>query len=152
MKCLHATEEDRIEIDLATQRLTYRSKKYRISSSRYGTGTQEGSNRTPLGLFQVADKIGAGDALYTQYKGRKPLAPWNMDRVSKEDIILSRILRLSGLERKNVNTYSRYIYIHGTNDEEGIGDPRSIGCIRMHNREIMELFCEVPLGTVVKIY
>jgi lipoprotein-anchoring transpeptidase ErfK/SrfK len=45
----------------------------------------------------------------------------------------------------------RYIYIHGSPDSAVMGRPGSIGCIRMHNRDIVELFDLIEPGTPVDI-
>ncbi len=71
--------------------------------------------------------------------------------ICDDDLILTRILRLDGLEEENSNSYERYIYIHGTNHEQAIGTPASHGCIRMKNKDIAELFELVPLETSLRI-
>ncbi|MAT48196.1 MAG: L,D-transpeptidase, partial [Verrucomicrobiaceae bacterium] len=77
---------------------------------------------------------------------------WNPDRDFEDtDMILSRILRLNGLEKENANAFQRYIYIHGTNHEDKIGSTTSNGCVRMTNKDIGELYDLVPLGTPVLI-
>ena len=68
-----------------------------------------------------------------------------------EDMVLSRILWLEGLDEQNANTKERYIYIHGTNDEESIGEPVSIGCVRMKNADVVALYNQVGVGTEVEI-
>ena len=70
---------------------------------------------------------------------------------TQSDLVLTRILWLQGLEAENANTFQRYIYIHGTNDEASLGRPASHGCVRMRNREIIELFDLVAEGTPVWI-
>ena len=70
---------------------------------------------------------------------------------TQSDLVLTRILWLQGLEDQNANTFQRYIYIHGTNDEASLGRPASHGCVRMRNREIIELFDLVAEGTPVWI-
>ena len=70
---------------------------------------------------------------------------------TKSDLVLSRILWLHGMEPRNENTFQRYIYIHGTNDENSLGRPASHGCVRMRNREVIDLFDLVPVGTPVWI-
>jgi L,D-transpeptidase YbiS len=69
----------------------------------------------------------------------------------EEDLIMTRILWLDGLEPRNANTHDRYIYIHGTNHEEKIGVADSHGCIRMKNADLVELFERVTEGTPVEI-
>ena len=70
---------------------------------------------------------------------------------TKTDFVLTRILWLQGLEPRNSNTYERYIYIHGTNDEQSIGRPASHGCVRLRNQDVIELYDLVPEGTPVWI-
>ena len=86
----------------------------------------------------------------TVYKGRRPIAA-SVDRSSEEDLITSRILWLDGLEENNANTKERYIYIHGTNQEQSIGQPMSNGCIRMRNADVIRLFDLVEVGVLVEI-
>ena len=127
-------------------------KSYPVSTSKFGLGTEAGSFKTPLGAFQICEKYGAGESLHAIFKGRKPVAEWSPDRpTGEEDLILARILRLHGLEKENSNSYDRYIYIHGTNQEDQIGTPASHGCIRMKKRDVTELYDLVPLGTAVQI-
>ena len=83
----------------------------------------------------------------TIFRGRKPVGEWALGDESDEDLILSRILCLVGLDEDNANTQSRYIYIHGTNQEDLLGQPVSHGCVRMRNDEVMEFFDLAPEGT-----
>jgi len=106
-----------------------------------------------LGRFAVGKKIGEGAPLGAVFVGRVPTgelaaleSPGNA-----EDLITTRILWLEGLEPENANTRERYIYIHGTNHEEQIGEPRSHGCVRMRNADVVRLFDRVELGTQVTI-
>ena len=135
-------------------------KTYAVSTSKHGAGELSGSFKTPRGRHVVRAKIGAGAPLNAVFRGRRPtgeiysaaLARANPDR----DWILTRILWLSGTEiGRNrlgpVDTMRRYIYIHGAPDTEPLGVPGSIGCIRMANRDVVELFDLVPAGTVVDI-
>ncbi|MBA3273016.1 MAG: L,D-transpeptidase, partial [Chthoniobacterales bacterium] len=110
----------------------------------------EGSFKTPKGRFRIADKIGAGQPVNIAYKSRVPVEP-TAEMLQGDDLVMSRILWLDGLEDGNANTFDRYIYIHGTNHEERIGEPASHGCIRMKNAEIAELFDRVEVGTRVEI-
>jgi L,D-transpeptidase YbiS len=123
---------------------------YPVSTSRFGLGTEPGSFRTPLGRFQVSEKFGDGAPLGAVFKSRVPtgeIAPQGGD----EDLVLTRILWLDGLDPDNANTKARYIYIHGTNHEAKLGTPSSHGCVRMANADIAELFPLVPEGTPVEI-
>jgi L,D-transpeptidase YbiS len=125
-------------------------RRYPVSTSRFGLGTQKGSYKTPLGKFRISDKIGEGMPGRTIFVGRKPLAADHpLPRTT--DLVLSRILWLDGLEPRNANTHDRFIYIHGTRHEDKIGLPDSHGCIRMRNADVIELFDLVEVGTPVKI-
>lgn len=133
---------------------------YPVSTSRNGPGNENGSEKTPLGLHRIKDKIGGAMPVNTVYIGRVPqgtLEECIENNVElPEDVITSRILWLEGMEPgKNkggyVDSYSRYIYIHGTNDEAHIGTPSSIGCIRMLNADIVELYRLVAVGSEVNI-
>ena len=154
-----------LRVALAAQTLTLERaarglKTYAVSTSKHGAGEMRGSFKTPRGRHIVRAKIGAGAPLNAVFRGRRPtgeiyspeLARANPDR----DWILTRILWLSGTEiGRNrlglVDTMRRYIYIHGTPDSEPLGVPGSIGCIRMANRDIVELFDLVTAGTIVDI-
>ncbi len=146
----------RLDVSISTQRLRLWDgfrlvKEWAVSTSKFGIGFTEGSNKTPLGAFLVSEKHGAGAALQTIFKARKPVGSWPENGAPGEDLVLTRILRLSGAEDRNANTFDRYIYIHGTNDENRIGQRSSHGCVRMRNPEIVELFDLVPEGTPVWI-
>jgi len=121
----------------------------RISTAANGLGNAGGSNATPTGWHRVANRIGAdapaGQVFQSRRRTRRVLAPemWRMPE--GEDLILSRILRLAGLEPginqgPGIDSFARYIYIHGTNHEQRLGKPASHGCVRMANRDIIELF------------
>ena len=86
----------------------------------------------------------------TVFKGRRPVKV-KKSELTGPDLIISRILWLSGQDAANANTYGRFIYIHGTNHEEDIGKPASLGCIRMRNSDVAELFDQVDLDTRVVI-
>ena len=133
---------------------------YPVSTALNGSGERENSGCTPRGKHYIRAMIGAGQPACTVFRGRRPtgeiftpeLAAQHPDR----DWILSRILWLCGLESgKNrgpgVDTFRRFIYIHGTPDTEPMGTPRSHGCIRMRNRDVMDLFDRVCPGTIVCI-
>ncbi len=123
---------------------------YPISSSRFGLGSKEGSMKTPLGEFRVAEKIGHEAAPGTIFKARVALGP-DDPLPDTEDLITSRILWLEGLDEDNANTRDRFIYIHGTKHEDKIGQPDSHGCIRMRNDDVIELFDLVDETTPVVI-
>jgi len=159
------TEPVKLRVSLAAQTLaltrgTTLVKTYPVSTSKHGAGEVHGSFKTPRGRHVVRAKIGAGAPVGAVFRGRRPtgeiysteLARANPDR----DWILTRILWLSGTEiGRNrlgpVDTMRRYIYIHGTPDTEPLGVPGSIGCVRMANADIVELFDAVPVGTIVDI-
>ena len=131
-----------------------------ISSSKYGIGNQSGSNKTPLGLHLISRKIGSKVPFGGILEGRKftgEIAEIYTDETdSPKDIITSRILWLKGLELginkgDKIDSYSRYIYIHGTHEEGLIGQKASHGCIRMFNHDVIELYDLVSEDTLVNI-
>ncbi len=126
---------------------------YPVSTSRFGTGGGHGSNRTPLGMHRVEEKIGAGCAPGTVFVGRQPVSepPFDVD-----DLITTRILWLGGLEPgrnrgPGCDSRDRYIYIHGTPHTDLLGTPASIGCIRMRDQDVQQLFERVVVNTPVLI-
>jgi lipoprotein-anchoring transpeptidase ErfK/SrfK len=144
-----------LHISVRDQRLTLKSgtrsmRSYPVSTSRFGLGSEEGSMKTPLGRFRVAEKIGANAPCETIFKNRQPVQ--QMEKYSPDDdLVMSRILWLDGIEEHNANTRDRYIYIHGTNQEDKIGEPASHGCIRMKNADLIELFDLVDVETPVVV-
>lgn len=143
-------------VSIASQEaLVYRAgrlrAKYAVSTSRFGTGTEEGSFRTPTGRFRIAEKIGAGAPPWAVFRARIPTGEIARPDSAGEDLVLTRILWLEGLDPENANTKERFIYFHGTNHEELIGRPASHGCVRLRNDEMIELFHLVPEGTEVEI-
>ncbi|MEY2561914.1 MAG: hypothetical protein QOH88_107 [Verrucomicrobiota bacterium] len=144
-----------IHVSVRRQQLTLKSGRknlgsYPISSSRFGLGSEEGSMKTPTGRFRVAEMIGDGMPVGTVFKSRRPIKA-TKKLLREEDLVMTRILWLDGLEPGNANTHDRYIYIHGTNHEESIGEPASHGCIRMRNADLVELFERVTTDTPVVI-
>ena len=134
--------------------------RYSVSTALNGVGQVEGSGQTPLGRFIVRAKIGAGLSEGAVLVGRRPTGEIYSAKLGAEfperDWILSRILWLSGTEPGinrlgRVDTMRRYIYIHGTPDSEGVGVPKSHGCIRMRNQDIIPLFELVSAYTPVVI-
>lgn len=121
-----------------------------VSTSRFGLGTEEGSFRTPLGQFRIAEKIGAGAPLWSIFRSRQPTGEVAQPG-GDEDLVLTRIFWLEGSDPENANTRERYIYFHGTNQEHLIGQPASHGCIRLRNGDMAELFDLVPEGLPVRI-
>ena len=131
-----------------------------ISSSAYGTGNKEGSNKTPLGLHKVKEKYGDNTPINGRMKGRVyygEIAKIYKDSTkSKTDDVTTRILWLEGLEQgknkgEKIDSFKRYIYIHGTSEEGRLGTPASHGCIRMKNKEVLELYEKIKIGTLVLI-
>jgi hypothetical protein len=133
---------------------------YHISTAANGAGCEKNSGCTPLGAHIIRAKIGADAPLNTVFVGRRPTGevctPELMAAFPNRDWILTRILWLSGTEvGKNrlghVDSMQRYIYIHGTPDNQPMGEPHSHGCVRMRNVDVVELFDFVRVGTKVVI-
>lgn len=155
----------KIDIDISQQRLYLKQnenliKSYPISSSKFGEGSTENSNMTPLGLHVIKEKIGTNVPINTLFISRintkRTVNIENSRNKTKDDHITSRILWLDGLEEgknkgKGVDSYSRYIYIHGTHEEGLIGEKASHGCIRMLNNDVIDLYNYVNIGTEVYI-
>ena len=140
---------------------TSHCKSYLISSASNGIGSQNGSGKTPLGAHYIREKFGESAPLGSVFKGRQNTGKiakilTKADELSDADNITSRILWLSGLEESfnkgdEVDSYSRYIYIHGTDEEGRLGTPASHGCIRMSNQSVIELFDQVQANSLVYI-
>ena len=133
---------------------------YDISTSKYGIGNQMGSNKTPTGLHKINSKYGNKTPINGRMIGRvfygQIAKIFSDTTTSKTDDITSRILWLEGLENginkgDKIDSYKRYIYIHGTSEEGRIGMPSSHGCVRMKNKDVIDLFNEVAIGTFVLI-
>lgn len=127
-----------------------------ISTARNGLGSAKDSYRTPTGLHRVVEKIGDGVPLRGIFQERRYTGDVAGPGSDDGDVITSRILRLGGLEPGvnqggTVDSQERAIYIHGTADEASLGRPSSHGCIRMYNADVVRLFDQVPLGTLVVI-
>ena len=152
-----------IRIDSRKQQLNWidldeaENKSYSISTAANGLGNRVDSNKTPIGIHRIKQKIGGGEPQGMVFKARVSTGQIsNKTDNREEDEITSRILWLDGLEqgfnKGNVHdTYERYIYIHGTSDEKRIGQPVSHGCIRMKNQDVIELFDEVLVNDIVII-
>ncbi len=125
-------------------------RRYVISTSRFGLGSQPGSNQTPVGRFRIADMLGDGAPEGEIFVSREPTGRFGSE-TDDHDHVQTRILWLEGLDPGNANTHERYIYIHGTNAESKLGTPASMGCVRMANADIIDLFAKVPLGSPVQI-
>jgi len=151
-----------IIVSIAQQTLIHRRSSgvsvcYAISTAAKGSGNLSGSLQTPLGKHRIAQKIGAGEAINTAFVGRQPVGIYDAETDNPDkDWILSRILWLSGCRtginrRGRVDSFARYIYIHGTHREDLIGQPASHGCIRMRNKDVMQLFEHAAVGETVYI-
>ena len=126
-------------------------RRYNVSTATKGMGFLINSYRTPTGRFRISEKIGDAEPGGTIFKARVPVGKWQPGDAREEDLILSRILRLDGMDRENANTLERNIYIHGTNHEELLGQPASHGCIRLGNEAMIELFNLVAEGTELEV-
>lgn len=155
----------RILVDIPTQTLSLLEgdrliAAYSVSTGLKGMGEQIGSNCTPRGLHRLRIRIGDGCPIGTVFRGRRPTGeiycPELAAAYPQRDWILTRILWLTGCESGRnrggaVDTLRRFIYVHGCPDSEPMGVPRSQGCIRMRNRDLVELFDGVSVGTPVEI-
>lgn len=127
-----------------------------VSTGRNGIGGREGSGQTPPGIHRIVQKIGDGAPPGRIFRDRNDTGvDWLPGRTG-DNLILTRILRLEGLEEginrgPGIDSFERYIYIHGTNQERLLGTPMSHGCICMNNGDIVSLFDSVKEGTVVII-
>ena len=159
------SQNNEIIVDISEQRLyLYNNdnlvQSFPVSTSKYGEGQIENSFKTPLGLHEIKEKIGDKAPINTIFTARV-----NTNKVAEiqinpndteDDFVTSRILWLDGLENGinrgvGVDSYGRYIYIHGTHEEGLIGQKASHGCIRMFNNDVIELFDMVSEGTKVQI-
>ncbi|GAA5131287.1 hypothetical protein GCM10023212_42380 [Luteolibacter yonseiensis] len=151
------TPSRRLEVSIDDQTLSViegdeRIRQFSVSTATKGVGFVEGSYRTPSGRFVISEKIGDGEPLGTIFKQRVPVGLWREGDVCAGDLVLTRILRMEGLDPENANSLERNIYIHGTNGEDRIGHPASQGCVRLANTDVIELFDLVDVGTEVLIH
>ena len=154
-----------IHVSLSDQQLELRDGNrtvaaYPVSTARNGPGEQRDSGCTPRGWHRIRMKIGAGQPINAVFVGRRPTGEIHSPELAalqpERDWILTRILWLTGLERGrnrggDRDTLRRFIYIHGCPDTAPMGEPRSHGCIRMRNRDLLELFEQVSAGDRVLI-
>jgi lipoprotein-anchoring transpeptidase ErfK/SrfK len=154
-----------LKVETAAQRLTLyvgdsAERIYAISTSRFGTGERRGSFMTPRGRHVIRAKIGSGQPLGAVLVARRPTGEIYSESLARafpaRDWVLTRILWLSGTEigrnrLGDVDTMRRYVYIHGAPDSVPMGIPGSMGCIRMRNIDVIELFDAVSPGTAVVI-
>ncbi|WP_111495819.1 L,D-transpeptidase [Marinobacter bohaiensis] len=133
---------------------------YAVSTAANGPGEADGSGCTPRGDHYVRACIGAEQPLGAVFRGRRATGEVYSSELAtahpERDWILTRILWLCGRETGRnrggqVDSMRRYIYIHGTPDSEPMGEPRSHGCVRMRNADVLELFDCVRPGTPVLI-
>jgi lipoprotein-anchoring transpeptidase ErfK/SrfK len=123
----------------------------KISTAKNGPGCGEGSLCTPTGKHRVAKKIGGGLEKGAILKSRQPTGEVWRGEARDEDLILTRILWLDGAEEHNRNSFGRYIYLHGTNQEDALGTPASHGCVRFSNNDIVEIYELLAEGAEVEI-
>jgi L,D-transpeptidase YbiS len=154
-----------VRIDIGMQNLEVLQQgrlleRYPVSTAANGSGEQDGSGCTPRGRHRIRIKIGGDAPVNTVFVGRRPsgeiYSPHLAAQYPERDWILTRILWLTGTEPGRnrggeVDTLRRYIYIHGCPDTEPMGVPRSHGCIRMRNTDLIKLFGLVHMGTLVDI-
>jgi lipoprotein-anchoring transpeptidase ErfK/SrfK len=129
------------------------SRSFPISTAKKGTGSEPDSNKTPLGWHRICQKIGDKSEAGTHFVGRQPTGRiWkSTDPVEEKNLVLTRILWLDGDEDHNRTSKDRYIYIHGTNREDLIGQPASAGCICLRNTDVIELYDHTPINTRIEI-
>jgi lipoprotein-anchoring transpeptidase ErfK/SrfK len=158
-----ADERPIVYVDVAGQRLHWidsddeNCRAYPVSTAEKGIGNRVDSNQTPCGIHRIRQKIGGGEPRGMVFEARQPTGriARNLDNRERDEIT-SRILWLDGLQEGqnrggDCDTFSRYIYIHGTTDERRIGQPVSAGCIRMRNDDVIELFDEALVNDLVLI-
>lgn len=154
--CQCSSTSDEVYVSVKEQRMGVYSegrlvKQYVISTSKFGVGDEPGTYRTPLGKHEIVAKIGHGLPTGAVLKSRS----WNGEVLKPNapgrDPIVSRILWLRGMESRNRNAYKRFIYIHGTTEENRLGTPASYGCIRMGMKDVVELFNDLPIGSKVVV-
>tara|TARA_Y200000002_G_scaffold137492_1_gene113325 strand:- start:305 stop:844 length:540 start_codon:yes stop_codon:yes gene_type:complete len=162
---LNSYSETLIRVDISEQRLYLIKNQqilvsYPISSSSYGEGQTENSYKTPLGMHKIKEMIGSNapkDTIFISRINTKRTAKIiKLPNDTKDDFVTSRIMWLEGQEDgfnkgKGIDSYDRYIYIHGTQEEGLIGSKASHGCIRMFNNDVIELYKMVKEGTKVLI-
>ncbi len=125
--------------------------KYPVSTSKFGVGDRPRSFATPLGMLQVAAKVGGNAPIGAVFRRQRQTGEILRPNAPGRDPIVTRILHLRGLEAQNARAYGRGIYIHGTAEENRIGRPASYGCIRMKSCDVVRLFDSVPVGARVEI-
>ena len=158
--------EKTIDIDVNKQQLNLLQgdnvvASYAISTAKNGVGQKTGSECTPIGWHTIRAKIGLNANQNTVFIGRRESGETFSEELKQQhperDWILTRILWLNGLEAGknrggNVDTMRRYIYIHGCPDSDSFSIPSSHGCVKMRNKDIIELFKNIDAGTRVLIH
>jgi hypothetical protein len=147
---------DRVVVSVRDQKLMVvqngaRVAIYPVSTSKYGLGDFWGRMTTPLGLLQVAQKIGDNAPAGAVFHNRRFTGEVLQPNAPGRDPVITRIIWLRGLEPQNAHAFSRCIYIHGTPEERYIGKPASYGCIRMKSSDVAALYNQIPVGAIVQI-
>ncbi len=131
--------------------------RFPCSTAAKGVGNRRNSFKTPLGWHAIKERYGKGLPLGAIFKERKYTKNiWQPDRTTEDDLILTRIMWLRGLEPglnsgRGIDSHARYIYIHGTPEEDRLGTPASMGCIRLSNQAVAEVYDQTVPGTRVLI-
>lgn len=154
--CGAASGRSLVVVSIPQQKLvlykdSQRVAQYSVSTSKFGEGDRRGSYCTPLGQMEVATKIGANAPAGAVFHGRRMTGEIVKPNSRGRDPIVSRILWLRGLERRNQGAYERGIYIHGTAAEADVGRKASFGCVRMRSRDVIDLFENVEVGARVVV-
>lgn len=129
----------------------YRVATFPVSTSKFGLGDHRGAQATPLGAMAVAQKIGDHAPPGAVFHNRRFTGEILLPNAPGRDPIVSRIIWLRGLELSTANAFGRCIYIHGTAEERTIGTPASYGCIRMKSKDVIDLYSQLPIGSLVRI-
>lgn len=154
--CVAPDTRHRVVISIPEQRMVVLDEGtpvaiFPVSTSKFAIGDWPGSNGTPLGELEIAEKIGGSAAIGAVFKDRRPTGEVIAPDAPGRDPIVTRILWLRGREAQNANAHSRYIYIHGTPEERNIGFPASYGCVRMRSRDVIQLYDIVGYGARLSI-
>lgn len=152
----HAFASDLVLISIPQQKMVLlrdnqRVAQFPVSTSRFGEGDRLGSYATPLGELEIAQKIGNGAPAGAVFHSRRFTGEIVRPNSPGRDPIVSRILWLRGLEKRNSLAYERAIYIHGTPAESLLGRKASFGCVRMRSRDVINLFDQVGVGARVRV-
>jgi lipoprotein-anchoring transpeptidase ErfK/SrfK len=129
----------------------YQVATYPVATSKFGLGDNRGAMATPIGSMAVAQKIGDHAPSGAVFHNRRFTGEILQPNAPGRDPIVSRIIWLRGIERSTANAFSRCIYIHGTAEERTIGTPASYGCVRMKSKDVINLYAQLPIGSVVRV-